>query len=307
MKLTDVTSLGRTIDPSYGTNRAIAILSIAVVAISASVQLLAGEGWLKSITWGLGAGFSVFLAWALARELDPEHDLSAFVAAVLMLVGLGVYGLPELLPMLWMLLTLRIVNRVVGPPATLLDSLGELGLGAWLTWPGQWVYGLITTLAFLLDGVLSAPLRHRHSNATPSRGALAFAAFSLISTVVIVVVSATGNGWRVLAPSPARTSVSALPAIGVVILSSVLFLIVILNSRHTRAVSDTTQQPLDPRRVQAGQALALATGLLLTWSKGTTGLVALLPLWSAMAGTGLYRISVLLFKIRPTDSARTGE
>ena len=290
MKLTDVTSLGRPIDPSYRTNRAIAILTVVVVAVSTSVQLLTGEGWLESIAWGLSAGFSVFFAWALARELDPQHDLSAFVGSVLMLVGLGVYGPPELLPLLWMLLTLRIVNRVVGPPATLLDSLGELGLGGWLTWPGQWVYGLITTVAFLLDGVLSAPLRRQ----------LVFAALSLISTAAILVVSATG-------PSPAHPSMPALPAIAVVIASSLLFLVVILDSRHTRAVCDTTQQPLDPRRVQAGQALALATGLLLAWSKGTAGLVALLPLWGAMAGTGLYRIFVLLFQVRPADSAGTGE
>jgi hypothetical protein len=298
MKLTDVTSLGRPIDPSYRTNRAIAILTVVVVAVSASVQLLSGEGWLASIIWSLGAGFSVFFAWALARELDPDHDLSAFVAAVLMLVGLGVYGLPELLPLLWMLLALRMVNRVVGPPPTLLDSLGELGLGGWLTWRGQWVYGLMTALAFLLDGVLSAPLRHRHSNAIPSRGALAFAALSLIATAVILVVSPTG-------PSLERIGTPAIPAVAIA--SSLLFLVVILDSRDTRAVSDTTQQPLDPRRVQAGQALALATGLLLAWSKGTPGLAALLPLWGAMAGTGLYRIFVLLFQIRPADSARAGE
>jgi hypothetical protein len=270
---------------------------MVVIAVSTSVQLLAGEGWLESIAWGLGAGFSVFFAWALARELDPQYDLSAFIAAVLMLVGLAVYGLPQLLPLLWMLLTLRIVNRVVGRPATLLDSLGELGLGAWLAWSGQWVYGLITTLAFLLDGVLSAPLRRQ----------LVFAALSLIATTAILFVSATGSGRYVPASSPARTSMPALPTVAVVIASSLLFVIVILDSRHTQAVSDTTQQPLDPRRVQAGQALALATGLLLAWSIGATGLVALLPLWVAMAGTGLYRILVLLFQIRPADSARTGE
>jgi hypothetical protein len=156
---------------------------------------------------------------------------------------------------------------------------------------------LITTLAFLLDGVLSAPLRRQ----------LVFAALSLIATTAILFVSATGSGRYVPASSPARTSMPALPTVAVVIASSLLFVIVILDSRHTQAVSDTTQQPLDPRRVQAGQALALATGLLLAWSIGATGLVALLPLWVAMAGTGLYRILVLLFQIRPADSARTGE
>jgi hypothetical protein len=290
MKLSDVTSLGRTpLDPSYSTNWAIALLTAVVAIVSTIVQLLTSMGLLESILWGVGAGLSVFLAWALARELDPEHDLSAFVAVALMLAGLWIYGLPELLPLLWMLVTLRLVNRVVGPPAKISDSLLELGLGGWLAWQGQWIFGLITGLAFLLDGLLPVPLRRQ----------LAFAALALIVTAVAILAGGT----------PTRSTIPALslPSMAAVALTSLLFLVVILDSRHVQAVTDTTQHPLMPIRVQAGQVLALMTGILAAWWQGTRGVAPFLPLWAGMAGTGLYRIFLLLLQVRPTDAAIKGK
>ena len=290
MKLDDLTSLGRIpFDPGYLTNWAIALLTVGVTAVSSVVQLLTGQGWFPSLLWGVSAGLSVFLAWALARELDPDHDLSAFVAVALMLGGLFVFGLPELLPALWMIVTLRLVNRVVGPPAKISDSLLELGLGGWLAWQGQWAFGLITGLAFLLVGLLPAPLRHQ----------LAFAALVLILTAVGVLAGGTPAGGDVSALS--------LPMTATMVLTSLLFLVVILDSRHAQAVTDTRQEPLVPIRVQAGQLLALLTGILAAWWQRTGGVILLLPLWAGMAGTGLYRILVLLLQVRPTDAAFKGK
>jgi hypothetical protein len=80
MKLTDITVLGRTpIDPSCPTNRAIAVLTTVVAIAGAILRLLKGTTPLESVLWGIEAGLAVFLTWALGRELDPDHDLSAFV------------------------------------------------------------------------------------------------------------------------------------------------------------------------------------------------------------------------------------
>ena len=177
MKLSDITALGRTpIDPSYPTNLAIAALSLIVAIAGAIWQMISGAALLESVLWGIGAGFLPFLTWALGRELDPDHDLSAFVGAGLVLIALLLPDMPSLLMILWLLLVLRTVNRSVGLPAKPLDSLGVLGLGAWLTWQGYWMVGLMTAVAFLLDGLLSPPLRHQLF-------------FSGLATVITVILS----------------------------------------------------------------------------------------------------------------------
>jgi hypothetical protein len=271
MKITDLTSIGRSLDPRYPTNRAITLLTVAVGAVGTVSRLLIGLDLISSILWGLAAGFAVFFAWALARELDPDHDLSAFVAAGLMLLGLLLFELPTLLPLLWMLVLLRIINRTAGPPAKIWDSLSLLGLGGWLAWQGNWIYGLMTAVAFLLDGRMSPPQRRQ----------LLFAGIALLVTGVLFVV----NGGLVGAGG------LSLPITAVIIATCVLYVGVIFGSRKLMAVSDATGQPLDPRRIQAGQVLALLTALQVAWWDGMAGVVGLMPLWAAILGVALYRVA----------------
>ncbi len=274
MKLNDITAFGRAIDPNYPTNRAIVALAVIVAVAGALLQLLSGAVWLEAALWGIGAGFAVFLTWALGRELDPDHDLSAFVGAGLMLIGLFLFDLPSLLIVLWLLLLLRLVNRTIGLPARPLDTLGILGLGGWLTWQGYWVAGLMTAVALLLDGLL-APPRRIH---------LAVSGLAFAITVILSIF----HGDMAMESGPTT------PVVITAVVMAGLFLAVIATSREVRAVGDATGTPLNPRRVQAAQVLALLTALLLAWWAGVSGAVALLPLWAAMIGAGLYRLTILL-------------
>jgi MFS family permease len=274
LKLSDITALGRVPGaPSYPTNLAIAGLSLIVALAGAIWQLVLGTALLESVLWGIGAGFLPFLTWALGRELDPDHDLSAFVGTLLVLIAFLLPDMPSLLVIAWLLLVLRIVNRSVGLPAKPWDSLGLLGLGAWLTWQGYWTVGLMTAVAFLLDGLLSPPLRHH----------LFLSGISFVTTVILAIF----HGDMTTETGP------TLP----VLLSSVvvagLFLLVIATTRQVEAVGDATGQVLNPRRVRAAQILALLSALLLAWWVGAPGMMSVLPLWAAMAGVGLYRLAIL--------------
>ena len=276
MRLTDFTALGRTpIDPRYPTNLAIGGLTLAVTMAAAGLRRVSGSTTVESVQWGIEVGLVLFLAWALGRELDPDHDLSAFVGAGLLLLALLVLIPPSLLLILWVLLVLRTVNRTVGLPAKILDSLTVFGLGIWLTWQGIWIAGFLTAIAFLLDGLLAPPLR-RHLFAS---------GLSLVITVVLVV----WNGE--LAPEGAATPLVVIASMAV----SCMFLIVIVTSRESRAVGDATRRPLNPRRVQAAQGLALLTALVTAWWDGVRGVQVLLPLWAAILGVSLYRLVSLLF------------
>jgi len=282
LRIQDITALGRPIDPSYPTNRAIAILTLVVAVAGTAWRLLSGGALLESVLWGIGGGFGLFLTWALGRELDPDNDLSAFVGAGLALIALLLFDMPSFLMVLWLLLVLRSLNRTCGSPARPLDSLGILSLGAWLTWQGYWVLGLVTVVAFLLDGLLSPPLRTQ----------LYAAGLALAVTVILFILNGT----------TAVESGLAGPVLISTALIAVLFLLVIATSGETQTVGDsaagTVGAPLNPRRVQAAQILALATALLAAWLAGLSGMVDLLPLWAAMAGVGLYRLASLFLQRR---------
>ena len=274
MKLSDLTSLGRIpIDPRYPTNIAIAALALVVTIAGTLWRLLSGLALLESALWGIGVGLVVFLTWALGRELDPDHDLSAFAGAGLVPIALLLVDTPSLLVVFWLLLVLRIVNRTVGLPAKPLDSLAVLGLGAWLTWQGYWMVGLVTSVAFLLDGLLSPPLRTH----------LYLSCLAFVATVVLTIF----QGGMAMETGPTMP----------VVISSVamagLFLILIATTRELEAVGDATGTLLSPRRVQAAQVLALLTALLFAWWDGASGVVTVLPLWAAMVGVSLYRLAIL--------------
>jgi hypothetical protein len=274
VRLADISSLARSIDPRYPTVGAILALSLVVAVGGASFQLFQGASLQEALPWGVSAGLAVFLAWALGRELDPDHELSAFVGAGLSLAGRLLFGAPALLALAWMLLALRLVNRTTGLPAKIQDSLGLLGLGLWLTWQESWVYGLATTMAFFLDSRLFRP-QPRH---------LGFAVLALLGTLGLTVVQGTAT----------RGSWQTTGLLWAIVAATLLFVLIIPASSQLNATGDATGEPLRPPRLQAAQILALLTALFATAWSGEAGVIDLLPLWAAMLGTPLYWLAASL-------------
>lgn len=268
MKINTLTTLGRPIDLRYPTNRAIAVGSLLVMFGAVILRRAAGGTWTESTLWGTQAGLSVFLAWALCRELDPDHNGSAFLAAGLCLGGLVLWGLPRLTVVFWLIVVLRVVNRTMGVPAGVLDSLGMLGLGIWLSLQGNWGYGIITSVAFFLDSRL------------PDRapGQLIFALLGIAATVAATIVGEDSlwDGGPHLG--------STLIALTV----SILLLPVIRDARSLKAVGDQTGKRLEPHRVQAAQLIALIIGVETAFLGGIPALAALIPLWAAVLGASVH-------------------
>lgn len=160
------------------------------------------------------------------------------------------------------------------------DSLFLLALAGWLTFSGNFVVGLMTSLAFLLDGFLSHPRKRQ----------LLFAGIPLL----LIALSFYVNGIVV-----GETKLPLTLQLAVVVISS-LFVLVIFDSRNVRAIADQTAELLDPMRVQAAQVLALATAILIALLNGLPGLVSIMPLYAAIVGISVYRFFVKL-RMNKTD------
>ncbi len=259
-------AIGRPVDRRYPTNRAIASLSLGVAILGFALRRLTGTPSLESFLAGIFLALGFFLAWAIARELDPDHDLSAFAAAGLSLIPGFVLGRPDIAAVLLVLLMLRIVNRTVGPEARPLDTLGILFLAGVAVWRGHLVLAAAAALAFTLDAILSPPYRVHLAGAGAAIGLLAVGVSRFPGTAVHQLTLVTGLALAATVP----------------------FLFLIRASEAPRTVSDTGGDPLRGSRVRAAQWLALAAMVGSILVEGRAGLAALSPVWAALVGTGVY-------------------
>lgn len=268
MNLRKISAIARPVDPSFPTNRAIAIVTTAVVIGDFLRRLFTGSDLLWSAWAAAGPGLAVFFAWALCREIDPDRDYSTFVAAGVALVGTLLWGVPELAVLFWILLTVRIVNRTTGLPATAVDSIAVFALAAWLAFRVWWPVGALTAVAFLLDGWLDrACLRHR--------------LFGFLILAVTLGASILGGApWSFAGPTLASGTIT--------LLMCLFFVPVFFASGDLRSLGDETKEQLSSARVRAAQLLALTAGVSAACWIGAAGLVALWPLWSAVIGASAY-------------------
>ena len=118
-------TLGRKIDLSYKTNLMIVLFSLGILVFSWL--------WLGELSAGIYLGGSVFLGWALSRELNPSQPYSAFLTAAFSLVNLLYFETIQLFIVVWLLLLLRLVNGITGKKLTLLDTLSLFGFTLFLS------------------------------------------------------------------------------------------------------------------------------------------------------------------------------
>lgn len=230
-------ALARPLDFTYPSNRVAALGLLGTVALAR----LRGRGWADAI----GVGGTAFLAWATARELDPDFPGTANaalpVAAVAGLVSRG-GGLAPLLPAVAVLSGLRGIAGTTGETLTRTDHLGLLAQSLAAAGTGGAVGALVAGAAPLLtEGGRSV---------TPLMGAL-----------LPPLAPARGGSW-----TGALLSAAALPL-----------------ARDLTA-PEPVQSACDraPRAVRAGEvrrarqvaALALAAGLLTRQSRGLLPLAA---------------------------------
>lgn len=259
-------SIGRPVDRRYPTNRAIASLSLVAAILGFAIRRFAGVPSPEAFVGGVTLAIAFFLAWAIARELDPDHDLSAFVAAALSVIPHTTLGRPDLAALLLVLLSLRIVNRTVGPAAKPLDTVIVLALVGVAVWRGHLALAGAAAAAFALDAIL-IPSHRIHV-------AAAGASLAML-----------GVGFGRFQPAEASTLTAAT---WLALAATLPFLILIRASGEPRALTDSGGLPLSGARVRAGQWLGLAALVASLLLEGQAGLVALSPLWAALVGTGAY-------------------
>ncbi len=248
-------------------NSNMAIIGMAIVGFIVGLGLgVADNDFTAALADGANLGISVFLAWAVARELDPDHPgaavVAGFVAAGLWL-ALDRSALAEVVAVL---LAARILVRSTGRPPSNVDFLVCLGL-AWFS--GRTVAGLVAGLglayALARDVRLPGPaLKHQRPVAFLVAAAVAIGAAMRLPDIdpawsllaILVVVVGIIAGLRTPEPVP-RTS------------------------------PDHGDEPIPRERVVAARRLVLIVAIFGALT-GTAGVAHLLPVWAGIIAVPAY-------------------
>lgn len=268
-RLTSITALARTIDLRLRTHQfhlAVAVLGGLIVM---AVELERDGSIADALGPAANAGVTVFLAWAIAREVDPDEARTANLAAVLAVAGRLVAGPGNLAALFMLLLATRITLRSTGLAPTLLDAFVFLPAAAFVA--GQTVTGWMAALT------LAYAMARDHRLPDPAKGHSLIAAFVVSATASagVILSGAFGSGW----PAPAAVPL-ALMAAGIV---AGLFLPGYIPMSKT----DYTREMLDFFRLRSARWILLGGSILTAVVAGGSAVAGLSAIWVVLVAATL--------------------
>lgn len=262
-----ITSIGRPLDPSFPTNRAV-ILILPLAGIIASAMAGVRGADLPDILIAGLVGIGVVLgAWAMGRELAPDDNAAAFISLVFAYVAYLVIGPPSLLLLFTALLLVRIVNRSTGLPARVGDSIAvtALALVTMLATRNP-LLGLVGGLAFAFDARLPEPLRRQWLSA----------GLCLSGSLASLFMPGRGlDDMALLVPN-----MNDWPAA----LITLVYGIAYFRTRSVTSVGDVTGVRLSLLRLRAGMFIGFVVPFVALMTGQARPASAL---WAALAGVGL--------------------
>ncbi len=227
--------LTRSLDPGNRWNEVILGLTGLAFVIGVALMLTLD----RPPTFPVAASGAVFLSWALTRELDPDHQAGAVLAA---LVGgaWALFGMPTaILPFVGLLMVTRLLVETTGrrPLATDLAVLVILAGLISITSLG-WVMGCGLAVAIYFDDRM-APARSR-------QGLLASIGAAVAATVVVKITAAL----------PATPAASLSPALIVAAGSLAIVAVARAPIAPISFADSRTKTFLRSDRLHAGRAVA---------------------------------------------------
>lgn len=261
------TSIPRVIDPRYPTNRAVLLLLPPAAGFAGAMAWLQGSGWTvvgEAAFWGVAVTVG---GWSLARELAPDLERVAFVSLLLTFGAFLEVESSSLLLLYAAVFLVRTVNRSVGLPPRLIDSVLLATLTVWAACGGAFPgLGLIGALAFGLDASMAERLGRQWF----------FAGICLAAT------------WFCLDRQGLSWTPETLPATaaGLLLIVGVGYGLTMWRTRRVKSLADVSGKPLSSARVLAGMAVGLLVGLQ-ALARGQPGLEASALVWAVLASVPL--------------------
>lgn len=266
--LRKVTTLLRLMDFRLASNRFIALATIVLSGIGFGYELYDGGSFGEAVARGAQFGVGVFLAWAIARELDPDHPGSA-TAATFAGAALLFTGPPRLGASLALLLVFRIVLRSTGRLPTFVDLIFVAGLAVYCArTPDGLPAAMALGVALVVDSRLPEP--------APSY---------TLPLGVVIALGVIAGGAHFGSFSNVWTTPSLLQW---VCLALVAVAVISLRVPAPESTNDR-RRPLNRTRLVSATWLGVWAGVATVFLMGGAAVPGLSPLWAAVVAVALIR------------------
>jgi hypothetical protein len=262
--------LGRPLSQDYPTNIAIVVIAVVAIAAGSLYKVLVEDNITFGVMFGFLLGATIFLTWAICREIDPDNDYSAFVHIPFTVAGMITFGVPNVFFLLLFLHLCRMVNRSSGYHATWFESIIWFVVGGVMVFIGDIVAGYVMAAAYIADGTMRNPLK-RH---------LYFGVSSFVLATVYLILRIMQKGIVPL------QNVEMWEIITAVIIALIYFP-VILRTKQIKCKCDGGED-FDAARVKVIQMLVLFAGAGYIILEGRSGVQLSYPLWTAILGIALF-------------------
>jgi len=278
MDITDYFSIGRPLDFSYKTNKAIAGIILLALLIGIIVGMINNSNITEILFKAFLFSLSVFFTWAFARELDPDNDYSAFLGVILVFSMLYIWQDVNYIMVFWFLIGVRTINRTTGLPVRIVDVSIFLIFSLILGYYVGPEFGLLCSSFLFVDLMFDRNQKFE----------IVFILISLISFVIFFLIN--GFSWF--------SNPITIENLWILVVFTSIFLIVIVTTKKIQSKCDITKVPLTTNRVKAAQFIVLLALLVIVLLYGNNGFSDTFILWCAVGGVGIYRIGKIITNIR---------
>ncbi len=269
-------ALGRPLDPRYPSNMIAALGSGAAMLLFLFYNLVAEE---PLPTAPISAGLTVFLAWAISRELDPDHNASAYLAMLLAFASVLFLNASPLFGF-GVLIGTRLATGTVGLRLGRRDLPFVVAFGALL---GSG-FNSLAAVAALVIGILAIDRYSRRSLVT--------AFVTVVAAAAVFAIRSPETVW--IAPGPWDI------ALGLIVVVS---LALSIPARQPESLTDVRGREILGKRVTISRiAVAVCTAAAFVIA-GATGLQAAF----AVAGVSLVATAVVNVTARMGFGSQTVE
>jgi hypothetical protein len=283
MDVKNLSTIGRPVDMKYTTNRIIMILMGLIFIITFFMEFFRESFLVKSLIFAVIYSLSVFLCWALGRELDPEYDYSAFIGIIFLFLPFFMTDGINLFFILWLLFSLRMINHTTGKPAGIVDIFFYLIITILFSLILYPFIAVLAAVAFVFD-LWNA--KRKTINI-----------LLIIVLFIIFLVSTfygSGDVYNFVKLTNDQLIFSGI---------SILFMFVVIATTTTmNTLCDTGDKKINARQVQTAQIFAVFTVLSFFFLYGTIGFSIVYIVLSSFLGISIYRVGIMIKKLLPSSS-----
>jgi hypothetical protein len=270
-------TLARNIDPKFFPN--LLIIIIVTIAFIAGIvfHFFKGNVISDSLINGVILALITFFTWALTREIYPQGEYAALIAAIFVIIALFWFEIFPIIAiiLMWFTISLRLINQTTGLKATKIDMGIIFVFTLICAYIFSWIFLVFLSIIFLVNYSL-----------TKDRSDIYFQ----IPVILAIIVFLYYQGVYF---NQSSLNFEYILFVGFL---SIIFVIMMWFNRNIYVICDSSNKKVPPNRIFCAQILAVVFIFSYSVWFGDESIISLIPIWCIIIISIIFSPVKILFK-----------